>query len=70
MTDRAPCPNCNSTGWTCYEVPGAMVGGVLHMRWRTNPCHLCNAGGSWKQGAQNVVNGEEPRAEKLDTKEG
>lgn len=58
MTDKA-CKNCGGTGWTSYEVPAGVVGGNLMMRERITPCHLCNAGGSWSQWAQEVVDGNE-----------
>lgn len=50
-----PCTNCGGTGWVGYEFPTSGADGKLYMRQRINPCHICNAGGSWKQWAQNVV---------------
>lgn len=55
MTLRPECDNCASTGWVSYLVPGSMVDGVLQMRERIAPCHLCNAGGSWSGWAQEVI---------------
>jgi hypothetical protein len=53
-TAPKPCPNCAGTGWVSYEVPSAVIDGVIHIRERINPCHACNAEG-WKQWAQQVV---------------
>jgi hypothetical protein len=54
------CKNCDGTGWVSGQVP-VVVGYTMRLRERVNPCHLCNAGGSWSQWAQEVVAGNEPK---------
>jgi len=62
MTMLPTCQNCMGTGWVGYEVPGNVVDGVIHMRQRINPCHLCNAQG-WKQWAQKIIDHAEKDAD-------